>query len=128
MPLHLYSWIQLQIHQGNQGTVEKAMFYLLVLLLAQVFTTTHYNDIPKLLPPKAHKLSKKQVNEMRNWISLYSQTIPDKTVQNMTTVYSPGILPRSLYEVDSSEVTGDQSHIGRQQGHFTNITKPDCLC
>jgi len=33
----------------------------------QVFTTTYYNDLPKLCPPKAHKLSEKQVSEMRNW-------------------------------------------------------------
>ena len=31
----------------------------------QVFTTTHYKDLPKLCPPKAHKLSEKQVSEMR---------------------------------------------------------------
>lgn len=32
----------------------------------RVYTTTHYKDLPKLPPPKAHKLSEKQVNEMRN--------------------------------------------------------------
>lgn len=43
----------------------------------QVFTTTHYKD---LHPPMAHKLSEKQVNEMRNWRAMYGQSVPQKTV------------------------------------------------
>jgi hypothetical protein len=37
----------------------------------QFFTTANYKDLPKLRPLKAHKLSEKQVNEMRNWRAVY---------------------------------------------------------
>ena len=40
----------------------------------QVFPTTYYNDLPKLCPPKAHKLSEKQVSEMRKWRAKYGQS------------------------------------------------------
>ena len=42
----------------------------------QVFTTIYYNDLPKLCPPKAPKLSEKQVSEMRNWRVMYGQSVP----------------------------------------------------
>ena len=70
----------------------------------QVFTTTYYNDLPKLCPPKAHKLSEKQVSEMRNWRAMYGQSVPQKTVRNMTTKDNPGTLPINLYAADSLTV------------------------
>ena len=63
----------------------------------QVFTTTHYKDLPKLCPLKAHKLSEKQVSEMRNWRAMYGQSVLQKTVRNMTTKDNPGTLPINLY-------------------------------
>ena len=57
----------------------------------RVFTTTHYKDLPKLHPRKAHKLN--QVNEMRNWRAMYGQSIPQKTVRNMTTKDNLGTPP-----------------------------------
>ena len=63
----------------------------------QVFATTYYNDLPKLRSPKAHKLSEKQVSEMRNWRAMYVQSVPQKKVRNMTTKDSPGTLPINLY-------------------------------
>ncbi|CAB3991047.1 Hypothetical predicted protein [Paramuricea clavata] len=59
----------------------------------QVFTSTNYKDLPKLHPPKAHRLSEKQVNEMRNWRAMYDQSVPQKTARNMTTKDNPGTLP-----------------------------------
>ena len=55
----------------------------------QVFTTKHHKDLPKLPPPKAHKLSEKQVNEMRNWRAMYHQSVPQKTIRNITTKDNP---------------------------------------
>ena len=52
---------------------------------------------PRLPPPKAHKLSEKQVNEMRNWRAMYGQSVPQKTVRNMTTKDNP----INLYAADS---------------------------
>ena len=70
----------------------------------QVFTTTYYNDLPKLCPPKTHKLSEKQVCEMRNWRAMYGQSVPQKTVRNMTTKDNPGTLPINLYAANSLTV------------------------
>jgi hypothetical protein len=70
----------------------------------QVFTSTNYKDLPKLHPPKAHRLSEKQVNEMRNWRAMYGQSVPQKTVRNMTTKDNPGTLPINLYAADSPTV------------------------
>ena len=106
------------------------MFYTICLLhssLVQVCTTTYYNDLPKLCPPKAHKLSEKQVSEMRNWRPLYGQSVPQKTVRNMTTKDNPGNLPINLYAADSltvqpldytecwEEQQQSQCRIGKQQ-------------
>ena len=49
----------------------------------QVLTSTYYNDLPKLRPLKPHKLTEKQVSEMRNWRAMYGQSVPRKTVRNM---------------------------------------------
>ena len=67
----------------------------------QVFPTTYYNDLPKLCPPKALKLSEKQVSEIRNWRAMYGQSVPKKIVRNMTTKDNPGTLPINLYAADS---------------------------
>ena len=48
----------------------------------QVFTSTYYNDLPKLRPPKPHKLSEKQVSEMRNWRAMYGQCPPKNSAKH----------------------------------------------
>ena len=68
------------------------------------FTAPLYGDLPKLLPPKAHKLSEKQVSEMRNWRAVYGKSVPQKTVRNMTTKDNPGTLPINLYAAESPTV------------------------
>ena len=67
----------------------------------EVFTTTHYKDLTKLLPPKAHKLSEKQLNQMRNWRAMYGQSIPEKTTRNMTTKDNRGTLSTNRNVADS---------------------------
>ena len=81
----------------------------------QVFTTTYCNDLPKLCPPKAHKLSEKQVSEMRKWRAMYGQSVPQKTVRNMTTKDNPGTLPINLYAAYSLTV---------QPLDFTVLSRP----
>ena len=105
----------------------------------QVFTSTYYNDLPKLRPPKTHKLSKKQVSEIRNWRAMYGQSVPQKTVRNMTTKDNPGTLPINLYAADSptvqpldftvlSEVAAvPVPHLSGKKRDYLQ-TKPDCLC
>ena len=68
------------------------------------FTSTDYKDLPKLRPPKSRKLSARQVNEMRNWRAMYGQSVPQKTVRNMTTKDNPGTLPINLYAANSPPV------------------------
>ena len=70
----------------------------------QVSTTTHCKDLPKLLPPKVHKLSEKEVSEMRNLRAVYGQSVPQKTVRNMTTKDNPGTLSINLYVAESPTV------------------------
>ena len=70
----------------------------------QTFTWTHYRDLPKLRPPVAHKLSEKQVYELRNWRAMYGQSGPQKTVRDMTTKDNPGTLFMNLYAADSPAV------------------------
>ena len=103
----------------------------------QVFTTTYYNDLPKLCPPKAHKLSEKQVSEMRNWRAMFGQIVLQKTVQNMTTKDNPGTLPINLYTADSLTVQPQDFTVlseaaavpvpHREPTDFLQTT-PDCLC
>ena len=57
------------------------------------------------------------------------------TVQNMTTKYTPGILPESLYEVDSPTVQPlDFTTLNEAAGdpvphrETTGTLYPDCLC
>ncbi len=72
------------------------------------FTSTDYKDLPKLRPPKSRKLSARQVNEMRNWRAMHGQSVPQKTVRNMTTKDNPGTLPINLYAADSPPVPTPQ--------------------
>ena len=41
---------------------------------------------------------------MRNWRAMYGQSVPQKTVRNMTTKDKPGTLPIDLYAADSPTV------------------------
>ena len=91
----------------------------------QVFTTTHYKDLLRLRPPKAHKLSEKQVNEMRNWRAVYGQSVPQKTVRNMTTKDNPGTLPINLYAAESPiEEPLDFSVLSKEAADPTSQTGP----
>ena len=91
----------------------------------QVFTTTYYNDLPKLCPPKAHKLSEKQVSEMRNRRAMFGQIVLQKTVQNMTTKDNPGTLRCSCltcynYREDTLELEEDDLILLLDVLHHTN--------
>lgn len=61
--------------------------------------SANYSDLPKLRPPKTNKLTSQQVCEMRNWRAVHGQSVPQKTVRNITTKDNPGTLPINLYVV-----------------------------
>ena len=50
------------------------------IMHGQVFITTHYKDL--------RTLSEKQMIEMWNWRAMYGQSVPEKTVRNITTKYN----------------------------------------
>jgi len=48
-------------------------------------------------PPSTAKLTKQQVQQMRDWRMKYGQSVPQKTVRNMSIKDNPGTLPINLY-------------------------------
>lgn len=74
---------------------------------------------------------------MRNWRAMYGQSVPQKTVQNMTTKDNPGTLPINLYTADSLTVQPLDFTVlseaaavpvpHREPTDFLQTT-PDCLC
>ena len=60
------------------------------------FVSVSYSDLPKLRLLKTNKLTSQQVREMRNWRAVHGQSVPPKTVHNMTTKDNPGTLPINL--------------------------------
>ena len=68
------------------------------------FVSANYSDLPKLRPPERNKLTVQQVHEMRNWRVIHGQSVPQKTVRNMTTKDNPGTLPINLYAVGPPNV------------------------
>lgn len=70
------------------------------------FVSASYSDLPQLRPPKTNKLTSQQVREMRNWRAVHGQSVPQKTVRNMTTKDNPGTLPINLYAVGPPTLSG----------------------
>jgi len=70
------------------------------------FVSENYSDLPKLRPPKTNNLTGQQVREMRNWraVHVHGQSVPQKTVRNMTAKDNPGTLPINLYAVGPPDV------------------------
>lgn len=66
----------------------------------QISTSVSYSDLPRIHPPKANKLTKQQAEAMRTWRSTYGQSVPQKTVRNLSTKDNPGTLPVNLYVTD----------------------------
>ena len=66
----------------------------------QLSISVKYSDLPRLHPPRANKLSANRVQKMRLWRALYGQSVPQKTVRNMSTKDNPGTLPINLYAAE----------------------------
>jgi hypothetical protein len=77
MPLQLeFDYRAIKERLKRQYSTRFAYFTAPKSYYPQVFTSTNYKDLPKLHTPKAHRLSEKQVNEMRNWRAMYGQSVP----------------------------------------------------
>ena len=68
-------------------------------------------------PSSAAQLTKSQVQEMRDWRIKHGQSVPQKTVRNMSTNDNPGTLPTNLYLTEQpTSQPFDFGKIGEVQG------------
>ena len=58
----------------------------------------NFCDLAKLPKPLSGCLSKKQLNEIRQWVQQYSKSVRQNTTRNFSTSDKPGTLPLNLYE------------------------------
>ena len=86
-------------------------------------THVQYSDLPRLHPPKAVKLTSDQIHAMRFWRVTYGQSVPQKTVRNMTTKDNPGTLPVNLYVVDPLVEPADFEQLASRNQRDTSNEK-----
>ena len=55
-------------------------------------------DLAKLQKPLSGCLSKKQLDEIRQWVQQYGKSVRQNTTRNFSTKDKPGTLPFNLYE------------------------------
>ena len=55
-------------------------------------------DLAKLPKPLSGCLSKKQLDEIRQWVQQYGKSVGQNTTRNFSTKDKPGTLPLNLYE------------------------------
>ena len=63
----------------------------------RVKSDVKYSALPKMSPPSTAQSTKQQVQQMRDWRMKYGQSVPQKTVRNMSPKDIPGTLPIKLY-------------------------------
>ena len=65
---------------------------------------SHYpsvqSDVPKMFPPLLVQLTKPQVQQMKDCRIKHGQSVPQKTVRDMTEKDNPGTVPVNLYLTD----------------------------
>ena len=83
----------------------------------RVKSDLRYSELPKMFPPSSAQLTKPQVQEMRDWRIKHGQSVPQKTVRNMSTKDNPGTLPINLYLTEQpTSQPFDFSKIGEVHG------------
>ena len=92
----------------------------------RVQSILQYSDLPKMFPPSSVHLFKSQVQKMRDWRIKHGQSLPQKTVRNMSTKDNPRTLPVNLYFTEqSSRQPIDFCAIGKSnQGSATGKENP----
>ena len=58
----------------------------------------NFCDLAKLPKPSSSCLTKKQLNELREWTQQYGRSVRQNTTRNFSTKDKPGTLPLNLYE------------------------------
>ena len=82
-----------------------------------------------MAPPSATQLTKPQVQQMRDWRMKYGQSVPQKTVRNMSTKDNPGTLPINLYAhaqptnepLDFSKITENVAHTATHHANTNDL-------
>ena len=83
----------------------------------RVKSDLRYSELPKISPPSSAQLTKPQVQEMRDWRIKHGQSVPQKTVRNMSTKDNRGTLPINLYLTEQpTSQPFDFGKIGEVQG------------
>ena len=84
------------------------------------------SDLPKMFPPSSVHLSKSQLQQMRDWRIKHGQSVPQKTVRNVSTKDNPGTLSVNLYLTEqSTSQTIDFCAIGQSnEGSATGKQNP----
>lgn len=83
----------------------------------RVKSDLRYSELPKMSPPSSAQLTKPQVQEMRDWQIKHGQSVPQKTVRNMSTKDNPGTVPINLYLTEQpTSQPFDFGKIGEVQG------------
>jgi len=82
-----------------------------------------YSELPKTSPPSSAQLTKPQVQEMRDWQIKHGQSVPQKTMRNMSTKDNPGTVPINLYLTEQpTSQPFDFGKIGEVQGETVVTT------
>ena len=63
----------------------------------------NFCDLAKLPKPLSGCLSKKQLDEIRQWVQQYGKSVRQNTTRNFSTKDKPGTLPLNLYESATPE-------------------------
>ena len=63
----------------------------------------NFCDLAKLPKPLSGCLSKKQLDEIRQWVQQYGKSVRQNTPRNFSTKDNPGTLPLNLYESEPPE-------------------------
>ena len=58
----------------------------------------NFCDLAKLPKPLSGCLSKKQLDEIRQWVQQYGKSVRQNTTRNFSTKDKPGTLPLNLYQ------------------------------
>ena len=93
-----------------------------------VYVLVVYSTLPKMSPSSTAQLTKQQVQQIRDWRMKYGQSVPRKTVRNMSTKDNPLTLPINLYAqvqptitpLDFSKIAEDRQEGARTTAHYDN--------
>ena len=86
----------------------------------RVKSDLRYSELPKMSPPSSARLTKSQVQQMRDWRLKHGQSVAQKPVRNMSTKDNPGTLPMNLHLTEQPKGQPfDLGKVGKVPGETT---------